>query len=97
MIKLNSQPKQTDGYWQVKCNDGGEHRFDEQTDVLGESRCVDCEMSRYEVWKRKLCNEIIKLVGIDPYTEFQREKLDTTIKKVLLKLKAVRRIAEKEC
>lgn len=54
-------------------------------------------MSRYEVWERKLCNEIIKLVGIDPYTEFQREKLDTTIKKVLLKLKAVRRIAEKEC
>lgn len=94
--KLRSQSKQIDGYWQVVCNDGKGHYF-EESDVHGEARCLECRMSRYEIWKRKLCNEIIKLVGVDPYTEFQRDKLDVTIKKVILKLKAINRIAAKEC
>lgn len=72
-------------FWQVDCNDGGEHDFG-PSDVEHEAKCIHCWLTVGEIEKRKLCNKVIRLVGKDPYSEYNRGRIIRKMKEALKKI-----------
>lgn len=71
--------------WQVDCNDGGEHDFG-PSDVPHEAKCTYCWMTVGDIKKRKLSNDVIRLTGKDPYSEYNRDKIVKKLKAALRKI-----------
>lgn len=74
--------RKPDAPWQVLCNDGRNHRFDDYS-------CQVCELTKDEIAKREQCNLVYQLTGVDPYGYLARSRLRRKLHRALRALNRV--------